>query len=106
MIVFLLINVFTLIILFNIFILVRKRKYTKFREVDIDKLCHDYDSWQIRNGLSYQDNSIDSAYIFCRNKFPVIIPNKLLYSFKKINMKTMLTDDMKSKFEKYLINNN
>ena len=103
MIIFLAINVFILIILFNFFILYRKRKYIKFREVDIDKLCHDSNSWQIRNGLSYQDNSIDCAYTFCRNKFPLTIPNKLLYSFKKINMKTMLTDEMKSKFEKYLI---
>ena len=28
------------------------------------------------------------------------------WSFKPINMKTLLTDDMKTKFETYLINNN
>jgi len=84
----------------------RKEQYWKFRHFDIDKLCFEYNSWQIRNGKSYLDGTLDSAYDFCRSKFPMEIPLGLWWSFKPINMKTLLTDDMKTKFETYLINNN
>jgi hypothetical protein len=89
-----------LVILINI----RRSKYCDLY-ININKLCSEYNQWQFRNGLNYFDNKFENAYHFCRNEFPLEITNKLLFSLKKLDMKTLFTNDMKIKFEKYLMDN-
>lgn len=64
-------------------------------------LCNDYNHWQILKGKSYLDGTLDSAFDFCRAKFPLDIPLSLYWSLKPINMDSLFTDEMKQKFEIY-----
>ena len=71
----------------------------------MDKLCLEYNLWQHRKGIRSWDNNFDNAFDFCRSKYKLSIdmPLSLIYSLKPINIKNMLSDEMKQKFEKYLL---
>ena len=64
---------------------IRELKYIDFYG-KVNMLCSDYNLWQIENGKSYLDGTMDSAYDFCRAKFPIDIPTSFYFSFKPINM--------------------
>jgi hypothetical protein len=82
----------------------RKIKYIEFY-YQMDRLCLEFNLWQQRKGIRYWDYNFENAFDFCRAKYdlPINMPLSLMYSLKPININSMLTNEMKQKFEKYLL---
>lgn len=90
------------VFMFVIYIPYREIKYMNFY-FKMDKLCFEYNLWQINNGIFMFDPSFENAFDFCRSKYkyPHRIPIFILLSFKSLTIVNMLTNEMKQKFSKY-----
>lgn len=101
---FLLIVTIILVLYTNFYFFNREIRYYDFY-LEVEKLCANYNSWQLRKGIDYMSDEFNNAYDFCRShyKIPHEIPLSLMWSFKPINLNSMLTPEMKEKFKEYLL---
>lgn len=67
----------------------RDYKYQKFR-VDYDRKIFEYDMWLLALGLYDDEHKIN-------NNLKWNTPNKILYSFKPINIDTMISEKHREK---------
>lgn len=102
---YIILSIYLILIWLWVYYYRRMLRYNRFRE-DLANLCREYNSWRRKDfSITDFDCLLDCAFDFAYYKYPRMMPTKLSWAWTSINMDTLLTDEMKSKFSEFLKDN-